>query len=227
MLSLALATLYFIGIHLFVSGTTLRDRITDKIGEGPYMGLFSLASLAGMIWMCSAYANAPTVHLWGGLPGMVPISMIGTFLGFVLAVVGFTTPSPTSAGGEALLDGDDPCKGILRVSRHPAMWGIAIWAAFHIPATGDVASVIFFGGLLVLSLLGPAAIDRKRARKLGDSWERFASLTSVVPFVAIIEGRNRFVLSEIGVSRIAAAIAVWCGFLYGHGYLFGVAPLQF
>lgn len=223
LLSLVLGTLFFIGIHLFISGTTLRDKLTDTIGELPYMGLFSLASLGGMIWMCSAYANAPYIALWGPLPGVVPMSMVGTFLGFLLAVIGFTTPSPTAAGGEALLEGDDPCKGILRVSRHPAMWGIATWAAFHIPANGDAASLAFFAGLLTLSLSGPNAIDRKRARKLGDKWERFASVTSNVPFGAIVEGRNRFVFSELGVWRIVAAVAVWVGFLAAHGWLFGVS----
>jgi len=227
MLSLVLGTLFFVGIHLFISGTTLRDKITGQVGELPYMGLFSVASLIGIIWMCSAYANAPMIVLWGPLPGMVPLTMLGTLVGFFLSVVGFTTPSPTAAGGEALLEGDDPCKGILRISRHPAMWGIAIWAGVHIPANGNAASVVFFTGLFALALSGPTAIDRKRARKLGDKWERFASVTSVVPFAAILQGRNRLVLSEIGVWRIVAALAVWFGFLITHGSLFGVSPIRF
>ncbi len=33
MTSLILGTAFFVGIHLFVSGTELRDRITDRIGE--------------------------------------------------------------------------------------------------------------------------------------------------------------------------------------------------
>ena len=36
----------FLLIHLIVSGTPVRDRLVRAIGEGPYMGLFSLASVA-------------------------------------------------------------------------------------------------------------------------------------------------------------------------------------
>ena len=70
MLSLIFGTAFFVGIHLFIAGTTVRDRITDTIGEGPYMGLFSLASLGGIVWMCSAYAQVPGEYLWGPIPGM-------------------------------------------------------------------------------------------------------------------------------------------------------------
>ncbi|MDP6978032.1 MAG: NnrU family protein [Myxococcota bacterium] len=227
MISLVLATLFFVGIHLFVSGTKLRDAITDRIGELPYMGLFAVASLVGMIWMCSAYSDAPSIELWGDLPGAPLFALVGTFVGFVLAVLGFTTPSPTAAGGEALLDSDDPCKGILRVTRHPAMWGIAIWAFVHIPANGDAASLVFFAGLCGLALSGPGAIDRKRARKLGDRWERFAAVTSNVPFGAIRDGRNQLVFGELGMWRLVASVVVWAGFLASHDALFDVAPFAF
>jgi uncharacterized membrane protein len=107
------------------------------------------------------------------------------------------------------------------------MWGIAIWAAMHVIANGDAASLVLFSGLCGLALSGPAAIDRKRARKLGDKWENFASVTSSVPFGAIVQGRNQLVLSEVGVWRIVAAVVVWGGFLVAHGSLFGDSPIHF
>ena len=45
MTNLIAAALAFLLLHLLVSGTRLRDTITGMIGEGPYMGLFSLATL--------------------------------------------------------------------------------------------------------------------------------------------------------------------------------------
>ena len=39
----------FVLLHLLVSGTRLRDALAARIGEGPYMGLFSLASIAALV----------------------------------------------------------------------------------------------------------------------------------------------------------------------------------
>src|SRR5664280_2292421 len=48
------AAIVFLAIHFLVSGTRLRDAITGAIGERPYMGLFALASLAAIVWLCWA-----------------------------------------------------------------------------------------------------------------------------------------------------------------------------
>ena len=42
--SLILAAVAFLLLHLLVSGTTVRDRLVARLGEGRYLGLFSLAS---------------------------------------------------------------------------------------------------------------------------------------------------------------------------------------
>ena len=227
MTSLVLGTIFFVGIHLFVSGTRLRDRLTERIGEKLYLGLFSLASLGGIVWTCAAYSAAPAIILWQDLPGAGALAVAGTLIAFLLAVVGLTTPSPTAAGGEALLDSGDPAVGILRVTRHPFLWGVVIWATVHLLTNGDAASLVFFGGLLFLSLRGPGSIDAKRARKLGDQWEVFAARTSIVPFAAILGGRNHLVLSEIPVWKPVVAVAAWAGMLATHGRLFGVSPVAF
>ena len=58
MTMLIAAAAAFLAIHLLISGTRLRDAITGAIGQGPYMGLFSLASLGTLVWMGFAYAGA-------------------------------------------------------------------------------------------------------------------------------------------------------------------------
>jgi len=69
--------------------------------------------------------------------------------------------------------------------------GVALWSFTHPIFNGDLASVIFFGSFLVLAIGGPFSIDRKRKKAFGDAWNRFAALTSNVPFMAIVEGRTR------------------------------------
>ncbi|MBW2422111.1 MAG: NnrU family protein [Deltaproteobacteria bacterium] len=227
MLSLLLASVFFVGIHLFVSGTSLRDVIVGKIGEQPYLGLFALLSLGGIVWMSMSYGRAPDVELWGQLDHLWWLALLLMVIAFLLAVIGITTPSPTSAGGEGLLEKEDAARGILRITRHPFLSGAAIWAATHLLVNGDLASLVFFGAFLVLTVSGPVAIDRKRARALGDDWERFAAVTSRLPFAAIAQGRNSLVLSELIGWRLALALVLLGAVYYFHDSIFGVPASPF
>jgi len=65
-LLLLLATVVFLGLHVLPS-TPLRALTVRLVGEGPYLGLFSLASLAGLAWMTYAYKQATFFALWPGL----------------------------------------------------------------------------------------------------------------------------------------------------------------
>lgn len=227
MASLSLAALYFVGIHVFVSGSSLRDRIAQKTGEQGFLGLFSVLSLIGMIWLVRAYGAAPAILLWGPLLWFRPVALVLVLIAFVLVIVGLTTPSPTATGGEGVLDAGEPATGILRVSRHPFLMGVALWGLTHLIASGDAAGTVLFGAMFVLASIGPGLIDRKRARRFGETWPRFARATSVVPFVAIAQGRNRFVASEIGVWRLVAALVAYGLFLAFHAWMFGVDPMRF
>jgi len=114
--------------------------------------------------------------------------------------------------------------GVLRITRHPFLWGVAIWSAFHFCATGDYASVVLFGTLCVLSLLGTASIDAKRQRKLGEQWSAFAQRTSNLPFAAIAAGRNSFQAREYFDWRFLVALALFLVVLFAHARIIGVSP---
>lgn len=58
MTSLIAAAAFFVLLHLLVSGTRLRAMLVGVMGEGAYMGLFSLASFAGIYWLAVAYGDA-------------------------------------------------------------------------------------------------------------------------------------------------------------------------
>lgn len=225
MTSLVLAACFFVGIHLFVSGTTLRDRLVAGIGEGPYMGLFSLASLAGLSWLIMAYANAETRALWPHMAALRPVALVLMFFSFQFVLVGLTTPSPTAAGGEKRLEEEDAATGILRITRHPFLWGVAIWAAAHLLVNEDTASLVLFGALLGLALAGPLSIDAKRKRRFGQSWRRFEAVTSNLPFAAIAAGRNSLVIGELGWWRVALGVVAFAVLLMFHARFFGVSPL--
>ena len=225
MLSLLLASAFFLLIHFGVSGTRLRDALVARLGEGPYRGAFSLASLIGILWMSHAYSHAPTIELWGKLHGLRPLAFAVVFAGVLLVVLGLASPNPTSVRmGAELAQGPLTVRGVIRITRHPFLWGVGLWALVHLTVNGDLASLVLFGSLLLLALAGTAVIDAKLRRRLGERWQAFAASTSNVPFGAIAAGHNQLgpALREIGLVRPAIAIAVYVLIFALHGRVIGV-----
>lgn len=229
MVNLLAAATFFVLLHLVVSGTRVRDTLTGAMGQGPYMGVFSLASVAGLAWLGFAFAGARTASwnasYWDMTPLTRHLQLSLMLVSMLLIVPGLTTPNPTSVRQEGALDRPDVIKGMLRITRHPFLWGVAIWAAGHLLVNGDRASLVLFGSMLVLALFGTASIDAKRKRALGATWDAFAAQTSNVPFAAILAGRQSLKFREIGWWRIALAIGIYAALLFGHPYAFGVRAL--
>jgi uncharacterized membrane protein len=224
MISLVLAAAFFVGIHVFISGTRVRERLVAQTGDQGFRGLFSLLSLIGVVWMGWAYSRAPSIDLWGKAHAFRPLALGFALFAFLFVGIGLTTPSPTAVGGESQLDQPEPARGILRITRHPFLWGVALWAFTHLILNGDAASFVLFGALLLLALVGPLSIDAKRQRAFGGKWGRFAAVTSNVPFAAIIEGRNVLKIDELGVWRIGVGLALYVALLFSHRWLFGASP---
>ena len=225
--SLISAAVVFFGLHAGVSGTGLRRWIVARTGEGLFRGLFAAATLGALVWLrrsySDAYSSANTFY-WG--PGIAqhisaPIMLVALFL----AVAGLTTKSPTAVAQERLLERDPEARGIQRVTRHPFLWGVLIWSSFHIYANGDAASLVLFGTFWLVAFYGVFSIDRKRARALGPLWTHYAEQTSLVPFVAIAQRRNRFVWREIGWLRLLLTLAVFAILVSLHPLLFHAYPM--
>lgn len=229
MASLIAAAAVFIAIHLLVSGTTLRNAIIARIGEGPYMALFSLTSVGVLAWLIFAYAGARSsdanAAFWGVTEPLRWVQVGLMLVSLLFVVIGLATPNPTSVKQEGALDREDVARGMLRITRHPFLWGVAIWGFGHLLVNGDIASLILFGAMLVLALFGTSSIDAKRKRALGDKWDAFAARTSNVPFAAIAAGRQSLSLGEIGWWRIGLGVLVWAALLFAHPYAFGVPAL--
>ena len=219
------AAVVFLALHLLVAGTRVRDAIVGAIGERPYLGLFSLASLGGIVWLALSY-NAATAAgsdlLWDLGPGVRHMGLIVVAVAFLLGVPGLMMPNPTTVGMENAVSRE--VTGVLRITRHPFLWSVALWAAFHLLANGDAASVVFFGTFFVLAVLGTFSIDAKRARKMGAAWTPFAQRTSNVPFGAILTGRTSLKLGELAGWRQAVAVVAFLAVLFVHARAFGASP---
>ena len=214
---LAVATAAFVLTHL-LSATPLRARLVATLGEWPYRGLYSalaLVTLGAMIW---AFTRAPRELLWAGWHELPLVVMP---LALILVVTGYRR-NPTMVGAQALLKSEDPARGMIRITRHPIMWGIMLWAAAHIAASGELRAVVFFGGFLLVALFGTLSLDRRK--RADPNWPRFAAATSHIPFVAIAQGRNHLAWREIGWMRPLVGVAAYAILLALHAWLFGVRP---
>ena len=219
---LVLATAVFIATH-FVPSTPLRPGLVAALGEKGYLGLYSLVALAGLGWMIWAYARVPYDRIWVGdefkvwALVLMPVSLM-------LVIAGGMTRNPGAVRQESALATMGEPRGILRITRHPIQWSIALWALLHVVVRGDTASLVFFGGFALLAVLGTVLIDARKNRALGASWQRFASATSNFPFAAIVQGRNQFRFDEIGWAKVLIGLAAYFALLFLHPWLFGARP---
>ncbi|WP_119269226.1 NnrU family protein [Taklimakanibacter deserti] len=140
-------TLLFIGIVIFIGSHLLamfftgpRDRLLERLGEGPYKGLFSLVSAVGLGLMIYGFyttrgALEPDDYLYAPAPWTRHAAMGLVLLAFIFI-------------------GASHGKGYLKLwLKHPMSIGIGLWAIAHLFANGERPDVIFFASFLALAVL--------------------------------------------------------------------------
>src|SRR5450631_2209593 len=151
MTHLMLAAVAFLATH-YIASTPLREVLVTTMGSA-YLALYSLLAFITLGWMIWAFYHAPFINLWYAVAWR-PVTLVVMPFALVFAVCALATPNPTLVGQERLLKSAAPAHGILRVTRHPLMWGFTLWAGSHIVARGDAAALIFFGTFVVLAISG-------------------------------------------------------------------------
>lgn len=220
---LAVATATFVGGHFVLASVPVQRGLSERIGAGAFRGVFSLAALAAFIWMILAYSEAPYLELWAMTPALRHITFVIMPIATMLVVIGLTTRNVTAVGGEATENTSDIVQGIVTVTRHPFLWGVTLWGVAHICSNGDVASLILFGGMIILSLGGMAHIDQRRRESMGAAWGPIALTSSAVPFLAALQGRTKIDWMGIGLARPVVAMVLYAILLFAHEYVIGVA----
>jgi len=184
MTTLILGVAIFIGVHLVPSAPSLSSRLRKRVGNNPYRGLFSLVSLVGFVLLVVGMGRAPFVPLWDPPAWAHRVAIWTMPVALILLVAAFM---PTN---------------LKRLTRHPMLWGVTVWAAVHLLANGDLASLILFGSFGAFSLFDMWSANR-----------RGAELSSgVVPY-----WRDLLVVIVGGLLYVA--------FLHGHAWLFGMPVL--
>jgi uncharacterized membrane protein len=220
---LLFAGVLFVAAHLGISSTPLRDLLVRRLGQRGYLGLYSLIAVVTLVYLIMAFnGSSHAQFLWTPSPALRGLALLVMPVALVLLLGGFLVRNPTAVGQEAGLATIGEGSGLLRITRHPFQWSVVLWAGVHILANGDAASLVFFGSLGTLSLVGTFAIDAKKARAAGGDWAAFAKVTSNVPFAAILSGRSRLVVGELWLP-LALGLVGYVVLLWGHVYVSGVA----
>ena len=225
--ALFLAAVVFVGGHFFLSSLPVRKVLIRRLGEAGFRLLYAGVAGASLVWMLFAYGAAPYAEVWSPPPVLHWLPVLLMPIALFLAVAGLSTQSPTAVGGDKVLTEEvhDLSPGVLRITRHPFLWGVTLWAFSHLCVNGDAASVVLMGGILLLAIGGMLHIDSRREATMDAAWGPVAMTTSLIPFAAILSGRTRFDWPGIGLWRIAVALVLYAVLLHFHGAIFGVSVL--
>ena len=220
---LAVAALVWFGIHAFIAGSELRWVLARRLGEPGFRAFFAVLSLGSLWFLIQAYRKAPFYPLWFAPRPIHWLPLVVMPLALVLLVGAFSVPNPTAAGAEKVLERTDAARGVLRITRHPFLWAVALWSVAHLLVTGHVAAILFFGSLCATAVRGTSSIDDKRLHTNRAEFARYSAVTSNVPFAAIIAGKNRLVWSELLVPLLVATLLLAL-ILRLHLHAFGFSP---
>lgn len=214
-MGLLLSAIAFLGTHFLLSHP-LRAPLVRSMGEKAFQGLYSVVALITfglMIYFYRKCGREPP--LWdAGTAGWI----IGTLLMWLASIlfVGSFFGNPALPGARGPRGGP---KGVFGITRHPMMWGFAIWAAVHLMILAQPKSLVFDGAIVLLALAGAAAQDRKKANRMGEAWHEWTAQTAFVPFtrglanpgaVALVGGTLLFLIAT-WAHPIPAGIWRWVG----------------
>lgn len=211
--------LAFAGVHLLLSSKTLRGPLIAGLGEQGFRGIYSLAALATFVWLVITYTGnkhtGPLLWNLTEIPAIRETSLALSFAALVLTIAAVFQARPTDMGASL----EQPALGLTRITRHPTFVFFGIFALSHMLVNGHLSDVVFFGGFPAFVWIGCVHMDsRKRAIP---ALESYYAQTSLLPFAAIVAGRNRIALGEVPLRGVLAGVVV-TGVLFAfHSQLFG------
>jgi uncharacterized membrane protein len=235
-IGLIAASVAFVGSHFVLAAPRMRANLVGRFGEQGFAGLYSAVAAVTLVVMVVAFSRAPYAELWPPLPALRWIPTVVMLVACLLLICGISQQNPTAVMQGFDAKARDPAPGILKITRHPVMWAIGLWALSHLAPNGDVAAIIFFGAIAFLAFYGTTRIEAKRRRREPDGFARFSEITSNVPFAALLSEKKRSfwktaygvdpartVWSEIGLWRVTAALALYVALVVAHPWITGMS----
>lgn len=219
-LEFAAAWATFFVTHSLPLRAPMRPWVQSRLGTRGFTLAYSALSLAALVWLIGAAGRAPVVPLWNWAPWQAHVPLAVMLPVCLILTLAIGRPNPFSFGGARNDHFDPRHAGIVRLTRHPILLALALWAVAHIVPNGDLAHVLLFGVFAIFAALGGRLVDRRRQREMGADWQiLLAEVTSST-------GNARPVSWALATVRIATGVALYLGLIWVHPWLFGVSPLE-
>lgn len=201
----------------------LRPKGEALIGARAYRVLFALVSIPLATTLIIYFINHryDGAQLWNvqGVPGM-------TTAVWVLSAISFIFLYPATFNLLEIAAVQKPQvhlyeTGIIRITRHPQMVGQVIWCIAHTLWLGTTFMVVTSAGLIAHHLFAVWHGDRRWRSRYGEAFDAMKARTSVIPFLAIAQGRQSLKPMEfLRPAYVGIALFV-LGFWWVHPKLIG------
>ena len=213
--------LAFAATHTILSSAAVRPALIARVGQRGFQGLYSLVAFATFVPLVRSYFahkhSGPLLWNLAAIPVVRGFAIALAGVAVVLLVLSFAQPSPTG-----LMPGvPRRARGVTRITRHALFMAIGLWGLAHTLANGFLSDVVFFGGFVVYAFYGSRHQDVRKQADGGPDMAAFYAETSVLPFAAILGGRNRLALGEIPVVAVTLGVIVAVLVYRFHPQLFG------
>ncbi|OMO50318.1 NnrU [Corchorus capsularis] len=183
--------LIFAAVHSGLA--SFRDMGEKLLGKRAFRVLFAGLSLPLAVSTVVYFINHryDGVQLWQlqDAPGVHQLVWLSNFISFF-----FLYPSTFNLLEVAAVDKPKMHlweTGIMRITRHPQMVGQVVWCLAHTIWIGNSVAVAASIGLIGHHLFGVWNGDRRLAMQHGESFEAVKNRTSIIPFAAILDGRQK------------------------------------
>jgi uncharacterized membrane protein len=211
-ITLIAANVAFVGTH-FAMSHPLRAPLVKALGAGGFQIAYTLVSFATLAWVYFAFIAAPPADLPGsGNIGWIAATIITLPAMILLAGSFIGNPALPTPMAEAQARAEP--KGVFRVTRHPMMWGIGLWAVSHMALFWSIRTLVTALAMGVLALVGAKLQDAKKEALMGEAWGQWESRTSYWP--------RWGQLFSVGAVPLIAGTALWLGGSWLHLWRAGI-----
>ena len=199
----------------------LRPWGEQRIGARGYRVLFALVSIpfAAVLVVYFIRHRYDGLQLWNlqGVPGLEAIVWGLSGLSFL-----FLYPATFNLLEIAAIQKPEIHlyeTGIIRITRHPQLVGQIIWCVAHSLWLGTSFMLVTCAGLIAHHSFAVWHGDRRWNDRYGEAFQRVKARTSVIPFLAIAQGRQTFVWQELIKPAYAGVIGFILLFWSAHPWL--------
>ena len=220
MIELTAALAAFLGTHLLMSHP-LRAPMVARLGANGFMLAYVVVSFATLGWAASAFRRAPTGQpLWVAGDALWAVASIIMFVGSVL-FAGSLIGNPALPDPRGATLAARPPAGVFAITRHPMMWGFALWSLTHFLVAPRPAVILLTATIAILAIGGSLGQDVKKRRTMGAAWDGWVARTAFVPLSGQLTSRIGWRAAWPGAVALIGGTLIWLAASWAHPLLGG------